>query len=404
MPMENKLFLKKYLIATIIVLVVMLSLFYIISVYNYKLVTINYNKKIDNLLGTIKENYPDITENELMDIINNPTKSSSFVQKYGINIQNEAIITENNQIFQKDIIINTSLLIITFLILLLIFWYYNLKKDQEIAKITKLVNQINHHNYELTIEDISEDELSILKEEVYKTTLMLKEQAEKSQLAKKDLKDSLANISHQLKTPLTSILIMLDNLIDNMNMDNAKKEEFLRNIKREIININFLVQNILKLSKLETNTINFSKKNILVKEIISETLKNVSIICELKNVQIAVNNIEDLKIYCDLKWFVEALTNILKNSIEYAPSNSIIDITVTKNKLYVEIDITDQGRGISQKDLPHIFKRFYRGENAHFESVGIGLALAKMIIEAHNGLISVVSNSKGTTFKIKYFN
>ena len=153
---------------------------------------------------------------------------------------------------------------------------------------------------------MSEDELSILKNEIYKTTIMLNEISEISKKDKKELEESLEDISHQLKTPLTSILIMIDTLLDDEDMDQNTREDFLRNMKREVMNINFLVKSILKLSRLDTNTVKFISKKESVKEIINEAILNVSLLSDLKNVKIETN-LNDSFITCDYKWQIEAL-------------------------------------------------------------------------------------------------
>jgi signal transduction histidine kinase len=232
---------------------------------------------------------------------------------------------------------------------------------------------------------------------------MLKEDAENSKKDKLDLKRSLSDISHQLKTPLTSILIILDNLIDNPDMEEDTREDFIRDIKREITNITFLVQSILKLSKLDTNTVDFIKENIYLKDIVNEAIKNLASVCDLKNIKIKTKLDEKAKIKGDLKWQVEAITNIIKNSLEHSNEFSEILIEVTDNLAYSEVLIKDNGSGIQKEDLPHIFERFYKGKNATNDSVGIGLSLAKSIIEKDNGTIMVQSSDKGTTFTIKYY-
>ena len=249
---------------------------------------------------------------------------------------------------------------------------------------------------------MSEDELSILKNELYKVTIKLKEDAENSKQAKKDLKDTLADISHQLKTPITSILIILDNIIDNPDMDKNTREDFIRDIKRELLNMNFLALNLLKLSKLDSNTVHFIKKEVSLDEIVTSSIKNVSPLCDLKNITIIKNLEPGIKINCDLNWQVEAITNILKNCVEHSKENSKIDITTATNKVYHSIKIRDYGTGISKKDLPHIFERFYKGAGGSANSIGIGLSLAKKIIESNDGLINVETGPDGTTFTIKY--
>ena len=232
---------------------------------------------------------------------------------------------------------------------------------------------------------------------------MLKESADNSIKDKKELKNSLEDISHQLKTPLTSILIMLDNLIDEPDMESKMRDEFVRDIKREVTNINFLVQAILKLSKFDSNTVDFIREKNHMKSIIDKSIQNVSTLCDLKNVEIETKGCENAILYCDFRWQVEAITNIIKNCIDHSKEGSKVVINYGENKVYSFINIEDFGEGISKKDLPHIFERFYKGENASEDSIGIGLALSKTIIENDNGNISVDSSKEGTEFQIKYF-
>ena len=283
------------------------------------------------------------------------------------------------------------------------FCKYNKERDNELEEITKLIEQINSKNYLLSISTISEDELSILKNEIYKTTLMLKEEAENSIKDKRELKDSLSDISHQLKTPLTSILIMLDNMIDNPDMKQEKREEFLHDIKREITNIEFLIKNLLKLSKLDSNTVTFLKKEVSANQIVEKAIENVSALCDLKNIIIEKEINQDSKIFVDEAWQIEAVTNILKNSVEYSNQNGKVNIKIESNPMYVSIIIKDYGEGIKEKELPFIWNRFYKGSNRGDNSIGIGLALSKTIIENNNGVVSAKSDKHETVFQIKYF-
>jgi signal transduction histidine kinase len=299
----------------------------------------------------------------------------------GYDIKKDSFIKQNDSDNFVYTIGKVITLLISFVVLLYIFVKYNIKNDNEIDKIIKCIEDINHKNYELKLDDISEDKLSILKQEIYKTTIMLKENAENSIKDKLDLKNSLQDISHQLKTPLTSINIMLDNIIDDPDMDISVRQNFIRNIKREITNISFLVQSILKLSKFESNTISFVRNKIKVKKIIDESIRNVSNLCDLKDVSIEVNNICNKYIYCDLKWQVEAITNILKNAVEYSNHGDRVLIDCEDNNIYTQIKIIDYGKGMDKEDVQNIFKRFYKGKNSGKDSIGIGLSLSKAIIE-----------------------
>lgn len=217
--MKNKVNLKKLLLCINILLIFLLSLFLVINIYEYHIYNENYNKKLLSIVNIIEEKYPNITEEELIDVITNEDYSDTFFKQYSIDIQRDSILKKNKNYFYIFTTFNLLFYTISIIIILLIFLKFNNKKDLEINKITKCIERINKRDYKLEIDDMSEDELSILKNEVYKTTIMLKEAAENSNREKLELKDSLSDISHQLKTPLTSILIILDNIIDDPDMD-----------------------------------------------------------------------------------------------------------------------------------------------------------------------------------------
>lgn len=402
--MKNKIELKKMCITSCIVIIIFLITFSILIYKQYKTYIYNFNQKIAGIIDNVLEKYPDIEKREIVEILNSSDKTNNeILMEYGIELDKDSVILENNTDFQKFIIIDINTLILFILILSIIFFKYNHSESKKINEITKYIEEINRGNYKLNIEENTEDELSILKNELYKITIMLKEVAENSQKDKTTLKDSLSDISHQIKTPITSILIMLDNILNDENMPEDIKKDFIKDIKREIINIKFLVESILKLSKIDSNSIKFIKKEVFIKDIINEAVKNVSMLSELKNIEIIVSGDDSIKTICDLKWQVEAITNILKNCIEHSYENRKIYINYNQNNMYTELKIEDNGTGIDAKDLPHIFERFYKGKNSSSDSVGIGLALSKSIIESNNGYIQVDSKlNKGTTFIIKY--
>lgn len=402
--MKNKIELKKMCITSCIVIIIFLITFSILIYKQYKTYTYNFNQKIVGIIDNVLEKYPDIEKREIVEILNSSDKTNNeILREYGIELDKDSVILENNTDFQKFIIIDINTLIVFILILSIIVFKYNHSESKKINEITKYIEEINRGNYKLNIEENTEDELSILKNELYKITIMLKEVAENSQKDKTTLKDSLSDISHQIKTPITSILIMLDNILSDENMPEDIKKDFIKDIKREIINIKFLVESILKLSKIDSNSIKFIKKEVFIKDIINEAVKNVSMLSELKNIEIIVSGDDSIKTICDLKWQVEAITNILKNCIEHSYENRKIYIKYNQNNMYTELKIEDNGTGIDAKDLPHIFERFYKGKNSSSDSVGIGLALSKSIIESNNGYIQVDSKlNKGTTFIIKY--
>ena len=402
--MKNKLRLKQYITSTLIVFICLFVMFLILNIYEYKTYTKNFNNKISAIITLVKDKYPEITDKEIIEIINsNKQSDDSFFLKYGIDIDNKAVLLENDKSYHTFLLINMSFLIITIASLCILYFRYNYKRKNDIKDIIKYIEQINRRNYELEIDTISEDELSILKNEIYKTAVMLKEAALNSNKDKLNLKKSLEDISHQLKTPLTSILVLLDNLIDEPDMDSSIRNDFIIDIKRNVININFLVQALLKLSKFDANTVHFIKKENDLEMIVKEAIKNVSTLCDLRNINIKLNTLENAKVECDAKWQIEAITNIIKNAIEHSKDNSSIIINIDDNRVYSKIEVIDFGDGISKRDIKHIFERFYKGKNATSNSIGIGLALAKTIIEEDKGTIAVESNESNTKFTIKYF-
>ncbi len=403
--MKSKVELKKYLFKILIVSICLIIIFFIINIYEYHVYTKNFNNKINNIVEILQIKYPNLSEKEIIEILNSKdVPNSNTLKKYGIGLINKSIVIENEKKYHEFLFLNIFLFILSISILIILFIIYLKKREKDILDITNYITEINNKNYSLKIDSNTEDELSILKNEIYKTTVMLKEIAEISKKDKLNLKSSLEDISHQLKTPLTSILVMLDNLIDDPLMSQNTREDFIKDIKRNVININFLVQSILKLSKFDSNTINFTKEKYFIKDILKEASKNVSTLCDLKNIKLNIKGDEKAKIICDFRWQVEALTNIIKNCVEHSQIKNKIDISYEQNNAYAMISIKDYGEGIDKKDLPHIFERFYKGNNSSSESIGIGLALSKAIIENDNGIINVKSDESSTEFLIKYFN
>ena len=401
--MKNRVEYKKVLLGSLVLSLIIIILFVFVSICEYKSYTKNFNNKIMEIVSLVKDEYKDIKEDELMNIVLSNKTNHDILTKYSIDLNDSSLLKSNDTLFYKHLFTNILIALLPFVISLLLFIRYEKKKSKDIQDIINCIEKINHKNYELDIDEMSEDELSILKNEIYKTTIMLKESAENSLKDKLELKGSLSDISHQLKTPLTSILIILDNLLDNPDMDKSIREDFIRDIKREIININFLVQSLLKLSKLDTNTVSFIEKDVKISNIVKESIKNVSLLSELKNIDIKLNIKEDSIIKCDEKWQIEAISNIIKNCVEHSYDNNRVIVSITNNKVYTEIKIQDFGEGIDKKDINHIFDRFYKGKNSSHDSIGIGLALSKSIIEKSNGNIFVESSEKGTIFTIKYF-
>ena len=400
----------KYLIIPMIILTIATITLITIQTYNqYKKVTITANKKIAEIIGTIIKEEPEIDTRTIIETLNSKQDTEEYqkgqteLAKYGIDInETNSIILVQNQM-RQNLISNIILIIVFSILWMIIIFEYLKRRDKKINQITQYINEIKNRKYELDINENSEDELSNLKNELYKITVMLKEESEISKKDKENLKMSVEDISHQLKTPLTSITIMLDNLKDNPNMDENTKQKFIFEISKQIDWINWLVISMLKLSKLDANVVQFYEEKINLKKFIDEIVKNLEIPIEIKNQQIVIEGDESASFIGDYKWQQEAVTNIIKNCIEHNKDNGKVYIRYEENTLFTKITIKDEGEGISKEDLKHIFERFYKGQNSSENSVGIGLALAKNIIEKNKGMISCKSElDKGTEFVIKY--
>lgn len=362
------------------------------------------NNALNAVIYKVQEKYPEVSKNEIMEFLSGKAEITENVfEKYGIDLEEDFVLLKNEQAsFEFVIVNNIAILLLIVAVGVLGFKYYT-SEQRKISQITKCLERINAKDYSLSIKDNVEGELSILKNELYKTAIMLKEQADISTQDKRNIKMSLEDISHQLKTPLTSINILLDNILDNPEIPTDVMFDFIKDIKKEIVKINVLIESLLKLSRFDVNAVIMQNAENNIREIVKKAVENVAVLCDLKAVKV-VNNVSDTCIVCDFNLQVEAITNIVKNCVEHSQKGGTVTISFSDNKIYSLVTIEDTGEGIAPKDIPHIFDRFYKASNANKNSVGIGLALAKSIIEKSNGKIDVDSKlGEYTKFEIRYF-
>lgn len=385
-----------------LVIVAILGYCYISEKQNEKYEYI-VNSAISNIVDTVIEKYPDVREEEILNILRNTKNNkTNILKKYGY-LDNENYIKKLEDEKNVDRKINILYISIFGIVIILIVIYYNNKKEIRIREVNRYLNEVNRGNYKLKIEENGEDEISRLRNELYKTTILLRETAENSEKEKVSLSNSLADISHQIKTPITSMRIMLDNIEDNPNMDSKTRVEFIKEISKQVDWISSLVVSLLKLAKFDAGAIVMKNKEINVRNLIDKAVSNLAIILDVKNIKIISNIDEAATINADYNWQLEAITNIIKNAVEHSSDNSNIYINAENTSVFVKIQIKDEGEGIGKKDINHIFERFYKSKNSSENSIGIGLSLAKTIIEKANGYIKVESEEgKGTMFEIKY--
>ncbi len=297
-------------------------------------------------------------------------------------------------------------LIIIISILFTLRRYMKIKELSEyLIKVQNLnsYDELNSFYEDMHFKNYSEGELSILYTEIYKVTRLLAEQKEKLIADKVYLADSLADISHQLKTPVTSLTVMAD-LLDDGNLPDEKRREFVDNIHIQLNRIEWLVGTLLKMSKLDAGSIKLKIQRVNMKELIEKAFNHLLIPMELKQQELILEGDAASECICDKNWTAEAVANIAKNCMEHTGEGGCIKVLFEDNAIYSRIIIEDNGKGIDSEDLPHIFERFYKGKNSSADSVGIGLAFAKQVISIENGTIDVKSQEgMGTVFEIRFY-
>lgn len=396
---------KKILFLNLIYFFIIIIIGLVLSLYSFNLYKKNLIRNNSILVGNILKNHPELEEEVINELILNSDTydyGTEILNKYGLDDPKYLdYLKVNNELKQNIILTNVLFIIILFILISITYLIFIKNQYRKINKIDKYMNKILNNDYSLDIRDYVEGDISTLKNDIYKMTIKLKEQTELSIKDKKYLEETLADISHQIKTPLTSMYVINDILSDN-DLDKKSQIEFLNKNRNQLERIEWLVTTLLKISRLDSGMVTLKRDNINIEDLINKTIEPIKIMAELKNISIETN-IETTNFYLDFNWTLEALTNILKNACEHTNNNGSIKIEVNENPLYLNIKIIDNGVGISESDKKHIFDRFYKGKT-NKDSIGIGLNMAKKIINLQNGEIECISKiNEGTTFDIKFY-
>lgn len=283
----------------------------------------------------------------------------------------------------------------------IVFFIFTKARYKSIAHISNQIDLVLHNADHLYIGESAEGELSILHSEITKMMLRIREQNDALKKEKEYLADSLADIAHQLRTPLTSANLILS-LLSN-NPDETKRKEFVRETEELLLRMDWLLTSLLKLSKLDAGIVAFQSEPIDVNELIRDALRPFLIPIELHNVELKIEVAKGITIQGDFSWLSEAIQNIIKNCLESAGEKGTIEIICRDTPLFMETTIQDSGRGFEIEDLPHLFDRFYRGKNQNATGYGIGLALCKMIITKQGATITAKNHPKGgAIFAIRF--
>ena len=378
------------------------------------------NTYIRCIIENVISQYPDFDMEEIAIILNksygeleSSTTSEEFyniLRKNGIT-DNTFYIKDMSDIRNVNIIVSTLIIGVMSVLFIICFYIYLRRRKNAIVQLQDYMDKISRGNYELEINDNSEDELSSLKNSLYKIMVYMKEQADSARIKKVMLAQSVSDISHQLKTPLTSTQILLDNLNDNPDMEYATRKKFIYEALNQVNGMSWMIVSMLKLSRIDAGVVEFNNENISINKIIEEAVGNLEVIAEIKNVNIEKNidnrnedelNKSDIYIKGDYNWNREALQNIIKNAIEHSNDKGTVKINITDNDVYTAVYITNRGDKLSDQRQKQIFERYYSEAKYEDNSMGIGLPLAKAVIEKQGGYISVESDDEETVFIVKY--
>ena len=366
-----------------------------------------HKKILAAVFGNIMSAYPDVAEEELVKVLSGKGTESAgeeLLAKYGVSGEygTESFSLLERQIRYLAVFANVlfSLVFLTGSCFLLM---YLGRRQRRISDLESYMGALHREGYRLDVEDNEDDELSGLRNEIYKLTVLLKEQADRAAGQKRALADSMADISHQLKTPLTSMTVLMDNLSEDNDMDPVTRQRFMSEITYQLTGMSWLITMMLKISRLDAGVVELERERLKVLDLVEEALKRLEITAEWNGVSFMLEIPQEASVFTDRKWTGEALVNIIKNAIEHSPRESKVKITAEENEVYTKISVRDYGKGITEEERDKLFRRFYHGASAREDSIGIGLALAKEIVEKQGGYISVDSQEeKGTTFVIKF--
>lgn len=416
---KNKQAVKSLLLTGVVLVVGVVVYMSWISWYTHKYKNIE-NTYIRCIMENVISQYPDFDMEEVAIILNksyseleSSTTSEEFdsiLRKNGIT-DNTFYIKDMSDIRNVNIIVSTLIIGVMSVLFIICFYIYLRRRKNAIVQLQDYMDKISRGNYELEINDNSEDELSSLKNSLYKIMVYMKEQADSARIKKVMLAQSVSDISHQLKTPLTSTQILLDNLNDNPDMEYATRKKFIYEALNQVNGMSWMIVTMLKLSRIDAGVVEFNNETISINKIIEEAVGNLEVIAEIKNVNIEKYidnhnenklNKSDIYINGDYNWNREALQNIIKNAIEHSNDKGTVKINITDNDVYTAVYITNRGDKLSDQRQKQIFERYYSEAKYEDYSMGIGLPLAKAVIEKQGGYISVESDDEETVFIVKY--
>ena len=299
-------------------------------------------------------------------------------------------------------IITSVVILVAGLLILLVLAIDARKRFNAMEQLSTELDEILHDNSRFLITECEEGELAILSSSIRKMTLKLKEQASNLTDEKKVLTDAIADIFHQMRTPLTSMRLSCS-MLSEEDLPYEERIRFVRGIKKQLERMQWLVETLLKMSKIEAGTVTFKRERLDAKELVQKACEPLLIPLELRDIKLQITT-NDAGLTGDMDWLAEAVGNIVKNCMEHTPEGGQISINAEENAIYTVLTIEDTGKGFDKNDIAHIFERFYKGKNSGSESVGIGLALCRTIITGLDGTIKAENGKNGgARFEIRFY-
>ncbi|RPK31398.1 HAMP domain-containing sensor histidine kinase [Paenibacillus xylanexedens] len=399
---------KSVTVKVIVVQVMLAVLMFFFMSYQVSLINkamVNQNAAV---IGYVLKQAPQL-ENEIVHFITQGAQEQEIAEgkrslaQYGykedMDIRDQHILSNN------ALPIKTAVQVLLFSIpfLLLLGWEYR-KIFEKIRTITFAAEQVVEHQFGQPLPENDDGDFGALGRNFNAMAERLHNSLRQLKQEKTFLRNLLSDISHQLKTPLASLIVFNENLLDNPHMKQEMRTKFLDRSHQQLERMEWLIISLLKLARVEAGAITFQLERVRLREVMDHAVHSLRMLTDQKRQTIHIYGGEDMYLFTDEEWLTEALINLIKNALEHTPLGGRIEIIIEENSVFQTVIIRDQGEGISQADLPHIFKRFYRGKNVTKpQSIGIGLSLSKSIIEEQGGMITVESQlGKGTEFRISF--
>ncbi|MGL4344142.1 MAG: sensor histidine kinase [Cellulosilyticaceae bacterium] len=386
------------------ILIMMLGLSILTSYVGYGIADRIHQEQIQGLVGSMSQVYPDsdvVMAKSLKQVdVEDVARGRDILSRYGYE---EKFLELNHSRVGFVSLMKANIVCVGVLFgigAIVTYGIYRWLKSR-LDHLQGYLKEMTRGNYSLNIDGVGEGKFSVFEDEIYKTTLALREAKEKQEQEKCHLARSLADISHQLKTPLTSMGIMTELLLDAETDD--QNQLFIQQINKQIERLGSLVSILLKLAKLDSGTVQFKMQKVPIGVLVEEVLDMLEANASQKQIRIVQKGNSEQEISVDKEWFYEALHNIIYNAMQHSPVGGKLTITWQQNPIYTEILVQDEGPGICEEDIGHVFTRFYKGKNASKESIGIGLAMAQTIIEKHEGEVKARNTEQGAVFHIKLY-